>query len=146
LGFPFRIKGLAMPIYAYRCESCGHAKDVLQKMSDQPLSTCPSCGAEAYKKQVTAAGFQLKGSGWYVTDFRGGDTGKAAKTAGAEGAADSGKDARPAADKKSDAPSDAASAAAAQPAAASASTSAAATPAAAAPAAKPAGPPATGGA
>lgn len=63
-----------MPIYAYRCESCGHAKDVLQKMSDPVLSTCPACGAESFKKQLTAAGFQLKGSGWYVTDFRGGNT------------------------------------------------------------------------
>lgn len=61
-----------MPIYAYRCQSCGHAKDVLQKMSDPVLSTCPACGAETFRKQVTAAGFQLKGSGWYVTDFRGG--------------------------------------------------------------------------
>jgi putative FmdB family regulatory protein len=59
-----------MPIYAYRCEVCGHAKDVLQKMSDDPLTVCPACGAEAFRKQVTAAGFQLKGSGWYVTDFR----------------------------------------------------------------------------
>lgn len=59
-----------MPIYAYRCESCGHAKDVLQKISDAPLTVCPQCGAEAFRKQVTAAGFQLKGSGWYVTDFR----------------------------------------------------------------------------
>jgi putative FmdB family regulatory protein len=63
-----------MPIYAYRCETCGHAKDVLQKMSDPVLSTCPACGAETFRKQLTAAGFQLKGSGWYVTDFRGGDT------------------------------------------------------------------------
>ena len=61
-----------MPIYAYKCGSCGHAKDVLQKMSDAPLTQCPACGAEAFSKQVTAAGFQLKGSGWYVTDFRGG--------------------------------------------------------------------------
>ena len=60
-----------MPIYAYRCESCGFDKDVLQKMSDAPLTQCPSCGADAFRKQVTAAGFQLKGSGWYVTDFRG---------------------------------------------------------------------------
>ena len=59
-----------MPIYAYRCASCGHAKDVLQKISDAPLTTCPACAAEAFSKQVTAAGFQLKGSGWYVTDFR----------------------------------------------------------------------------
>jgi len=73
-----------MPIYAYRCESCGHAKDVLQKMSDPLLTTCPSCGAESFKKQVTAAGFQLKGSGWYVTDFRGGSgAGAAAPAAGA---------------------------------------------------------------
>ncbi len=61
-----------MPIYAYRCDACGHAKDVLQKISDPLLTTCPACGAESYKKQVTAAGFQLKGSGWYVTDFRDG--------------------------------------------------------------------------
>ena len=68
-----------MPIYAYRCTACGHAKDVLQKMSDPVLTQCTSCGAEAFVKQVTAAGFQLKGSGWYVTDFRGDSkSGKAA--------------------------------------------------------------------
>ena len=61
-----------MPIYAYKCSACGFAKDVLQKMSDAPLSECPSCGAGAFSKQVTAAGFQLKGSGWYVTDVRDG--------------------------------------------------------------------------
>jgi putative FmdB family regulatory protein len=61
-----------MPIYAYRCTSCGHAKDVLQKLSDAPLTVCPSCGAAAFSKQVTAAGFQLKGSGWYATDFKSG--------------------------------------------------------------------------
>jgi putative FmdB family regulatory protein len=60
-----------MPIYAYRCSSCGHAQDVLQRMSDPVLSICPACGQSTYVKQVTAAGFQLKGSGWYVTDFRG---------------------------------------------------------------------------
>lgn len=59
-----------MPIYAYKCASCGFAKDALQKMSDAPLTVCPSCGASTFEKQVTAAGFQLKGSGWYVTDFR----------------------------------------------------------------------------
>ena len=63
-----------MPIYAYKCGSCGHAKDVLQKISDAPLSVCPACGAPAFTKQVTAAGFQLKGSGWYATDFKGGAT------------------------------------------------------------------------
>jgi putative FmdB family regulatory protein len=61
-----------MPIYAYRCDECGFAKDVLQKISDPVLTVCPSCGKSSYKKQVTAAGFQLKGTGWYVTDFRGG--------------------------------------------------------------------------
>jgi len=61
-----------MPIYAYRCATCGHAKDVLQKLSDPLLTACPSCGAETFRKQLTAAGFQLKGSGWYVTDFKGG--------------------------------------------------------------------------
>jgi putative FmdB family regulatory protein len=75
-----------MPIYAYRCSSCGHAKDVLQKMSDPVLTTCPACGAETFAKQVTAAGFQLKGSGWYVTDFRGG-AGAAGATAGTTAAA-----------------------------------------------------------
>ena len=62
-----------MPIYAYRCDECGFSKDVLQKISDPVLTTCLSCGKPAFKKQVTAAGFQLKGTGWYVTDFRGGE-------------------------------------------------------------------------
>ena len=61
-----------MPIYAYRCEACGFAKDVLQKVSDPQLTVCLSCGAARFKKQVTAAGFQLKGTGWYATDFRNG--------------------------------------------------------------------------
>ena len=60
-----------MPIYAYKCDSCGHAKDVLQKVSDAPLTECPACGAATFNKQLTAAGFQLKGSGWYATDFKG---------------------------------------------------------------------------
>ena len=67
-----------MPIYAYRCTTCGHAQDVLRKISDPPLTVCPACGAATFVKQVTAAGFQLKGSGWYVTDFRGDK--KSAKT------------------------------------------------------------------
>jgi putative FmdB family regulatory protein len=71
-----------MPIYAYKCESCGHAKDVLQKMSDDPLTVCPSCGQASFKKQLTAAGFQLKGSGWYATDFKGGSGGTAAAATG----------------------------------------------------------------
>jgi putative FmdB family regulatory protein len=69
-----------MPIYAYKCASCGFAKDVLQKISDAPLTDCPQCGAQAFTKQVTAAGFQLKGSGWYATDFRGGNTKSAEKS------------------------------------------------------------------
>lgn len=77
-----------MPIYAYKCSACGHAKDVLQKISDAPLSVCPECGQSTFSKQVTAAGFQLKGSGWYVTDFRGNGSGGAASTgAAAEGGA-----------------------------------------------------------
>lgn len=67
-----------MPIYAYKCESCGHAKDVLQKMADAPLSDCPACGQPSFKKQLTAAGFQLKGNGWYATDFKGGSGGTTA--------------------------------------------------------------------
>ena len=97
-----------MPIYAYRCASCGHAQDVLQKMSDPLLTVCPACGADTFSKQLTAAGFQLKGSGWYVTDFRGGNTG-AKKEGAAEGAADKAAD-KPA-DKAAGALADAAPAA-----------------------------------
>jgi putative FmdB family regulatory protein len=84
-----------MPIYAYRCASCGHAKDVLQKISDPQLTVCPVCGAESFQKQLTAAGFQLKGSGWYVTDFRGGDSGKPGEAAKAEGKSDAKTEAKP---------------------------------------------------
>ncbi|OZI72157.1 FmdB family zinc ribbon protein [Bordetella genomosp. 12] len=75
-----------MPIYAYKCSSCGYAKDVLQKISDAPLTDCPECGKSSFTKQVTAAGFQLKGSGWYVTDFRNNSSGNApaGKSAAAE--------------------------------------------------------------
>lgn len=59
-----------MPIYAYRCSACHHEQDVLQKMSEPVLTVCPECNQSTYEKQVTAAGFQLKGSGWYETDFR----------------------------------------------------------------------------
>jgi len=69
-----------MPIYAYKCSACGFAKDQLQKMSDPPLSDCPSCGKPSYTKQLTAAGFQLKGSGWYATDFKGGGSTSPAST------------------------------------------------------------------
>ncbi|BCO28515.1 type I antifreeze protein [Rhodoferax lithotrophicus] len=67
-----------MPIYAYKCNACGFAKDVLQKMSDPVLTACPECGQETFSKQLTAAGFQLKGSGWYATDFKGGGAGTSA--------------------------------------------------------------------
>lgn len=76
-----------MPIYAYRCETCGFTKDVLQKLSDAPLTECPSCAKSTFKKQLTAAGFQLKGSGWYATDFRNNGSGaspSSGKTAAAE--------------------------------------------------------------
>ena len=90
-----------MPIYSYKCDSCGFAKDVLQKLSDATLSQCPTCGAPSFRKQVTAAGFQLKGSGWYATDFKGGNS--AGKPAGDEKAA-SGAEAK--SDAKSDAKSE----------------------------------------
>ena len=88
-----------MPIYAYKCESCGHAKDVLQKISDAPLTECPACGKPTFSKQLTAAGFQLKGSGWYATDFRGSTSGAGGTSATATAApeASSSSDAAPAA-------------------------------------------------
>ena len=68
-----------MPIYEYKCSACGHQEDHLQKLSEAPLSKCPACGRKKYAKQLTAAGFQLKGSGWYATDFKGGKKPEAAK-------------------------------------------------------------------
>lgn len=76
-----------MPIYAYKCSNCHHEQDVLQKMSDPILEVCPACGQSTYQKQVTAAGFQLKGSGWYVTDFRNG--GKSADSGGSSSSSSS---------------------------------------------------------
>lgn len=122
-----------MPIYAYKCESCGHRQDVLQKMSDPLLTVCPACGASAYTKQVTAAGFQLKGSGWYVTDFRDGGSKKADAAAEKDGEKGGDKPADKAADVGAD------KAAAPAPAAAESSAGAAASPAAA-PAAPPPAP------
>ena len=107
-----------MPIYAYRCESCGFAKDVLQKISDPVLTDCPTCGQAKFQKQVTAAGFQLKGSGWYVTDFRDGKGGKPA--GGSESTSDG--EAKPAAASDAAAPTTPA-----QPTAAPACTAAPAT-------------------
>ena len=85
-----------MPIYAYKCESCGFAKDVLQRMSDAVLTDCPSCGAAAFKKQLTAAGFQLKGTGWYATDFKGGAAATSAPATGPETSQTSAPEAKPA--------------------------------------------------
>lgn len=118
-----------MPIYAYKCGACGHAKDVLQKMSDAPLTQCPACGAPAFAKQLTAAGFQLKGSGWYVTDFRNGSSAPA-----------------PAADKAGDKPAEGGAAKASEPSAAPAADKASGTaaPAKTEPAAKPAKPDSSG--
>jgi putative FmdB family regulatory protein len=107
-----------MPIYAYRCDACGHAKDVLQKMSDPLLTVCPECGADSFKKQVTAAGFQLKGSGWYVTDFRGSAQGASADATLA--AAKSSGDASPAKDAASSTGAATAPASSSTPAAAAA--------------------------
>jgi len=120
-----------MPIYAYRCESCGFAKDVLQKISDPVLTDCPECGQAKFQKQVTAAGFQLKGSGWYVTDFRDGKGGKPA--GGSESPSDG--DAKPAATSDAAAPATAtpATAAPASAAAPATATAPSAAPAAAAP-------------
>jgi putative FmdB family regulatory protein len=79
-------KDEAMPIYEYRCAACGHDVEALQKFSDAPLTVCPECQKPELRKRVSAAGFQLKGSGWYVTDFRGGGKPPARdKTAGANG-------------------------------------------------------------
>jgi putative FmdB family regulatory protein len=106
-----------VPIYAYKCAACGHEKDVLQKISDAPLTVCPSCSAEAFFKQVTAAGFQLKGSGWYATDFR--DSGKkkdgaakdkpadATAATGTQTKADTKSDTAPASDSKKESTSSA---------------------------------------
>jgi len=113
-----------MPIYAYKCSSCGHTKDVLQKISADPLTVCPACGAATFAKQLTAPGFQLKGSGWYVTDFRDGKKPAAdaiTEAATPDGSADSKTEAKP--ETKPDAkPDSAASTPAAAPATPAAST------------------------
>ena len=85
-----------MPIYEYRCEACGHKEEHLQKVSEPPLSVCPACGKPTYRKQLSAAGFQLKGTGWYATDFKGGKKSEDAKPeAKAETKSDSKAEAKP---------------------------------------------------
>ena len=82
-----------MPIYEYVCRACGTERDVMQKISDAPLTTCPQCQAEAFEKKVSAAGFQLKGGGWYVTDFRGDSKkGGSGSDAGADKSSDNSSD------------------------------------------------------
>jgi len=103
-----------MPIYAYKCESCGFAKDVLQKISDPVLTDCPSCGKSSFQKQVTAAGFQLKGSGWYVTDFKG-SAGATSASATAPAAGESAAPAASAASESSSSKTEAAAPAAPTP-------------------------------
>ena len=84
-----------MPIYEYRCNACGHQDEHLQKVADAPLTVCPVCGKDQYTKQLSAAGFQLKGTGWYATDFKSG-----AKKPDSKPAADSKTETKP--DTKTD--------------------------------------------
>lgn len=114
-----------MPIYAYRCEGCGFQKDALQKLSDPPLTDCPQCGEPKFAKQLTAAGFALKGSGWYVTDFRNPQTAKPAadKKAGETAGAKEPSPASPSASASSPASASAASALSTAPTTASTGTS-----------------------
>ena len=128
-----------MPIYAYRCDECGAEKDVLQKISDAPLTRCTQCGAEAFHKVLTAPAFQLKGSGWYVTDFRdGGNKSKPETTkpetasAGGDAAASAPKSGAPNPDAKAGSPV-ATGAGESKPSAAPAAGAAASTPGSAAP-------------
>ncbi len=96
-----------MPIYEYRCSSCGFQKEYLQKLSDPVLTDCPECGKQTFSKMLSAAGFQLKGSGWYATDFRNSGAKPAAKTGGTD-KSDTKTDAKAGAksDTKSDTKSD----------------------------------------
>jgi putative FmdB family regulatory protein len=99
-----------MPIYEYRCSSCGHQQEFLQKLSEPPKTHCPACDKDTLGKMVTAAGFQLKGSGWYATDFKGGAK-PAAKSEGGDSkpaAKTEGGDSKPAGDKKAESASSAA--------------------------------------
>jgi putative FmdB family regulatory protein len=97
-----------MPIYEYRCSSCGFQKEYLRKLSDPVLTVCPECGKQTFCKMLSAAGFQLKGSGWYATDFRNSGAKPAAKpdttASGGKDKGDAKPDAKP--DAKSDAKSD----------------------------------------
>src|SRR5690242_3866888 len=89
-----------MPIYEYRCNVCGHQEEHLQKVSEAPLTVCPACGKPEYRKQLSAAGFQLKGTGWYATDFKGGGSKKAADKKSDDKKSDAKTESKP--DSKSD--------------------------------------------
>jgi putative FmdB family regulatory protein len=110
-----------MPIYEYKCSACSHELESLQKFVDAPLVTCPACGKDALTKLVSAAGFQLKGSGWYQTDFKGSGgkpAAKAEKSKAESGTADAGKaDAGKADGGKSTVPAEGAKSADAKPSA-----------------------------
>lgn len=112
-----------MPIYAYKCSACGHEKDVLQKVSDAPLTACPACGAAAFAKQLTAAGFQLKGNGWYATDFKNGSKKPESKPADGKPADGKAADGKPTDGKTGGGKSDTATPADSKPAAAPAAAS-----------------------
>ena len=88
-----------MPIYEYRCSGCGHQEEHLQKVAEKPLAKCPACGKRTYKKLLSAAGFQLKGSGWYATDFK--TTGKKPEEKKADLKTEAKTEAKPEAKKKS---------------------------------------------
>lgn len=90
-----------MPIYEYLCEKCGHQFETMQKVSEAPLRTCPQCAQESLRKKISAAGFRLKGGGWYETDFKGGrkknvageqSTGDGASSGGEKGGSSAGAD------------------------------------------------------
>jgi putative FmdB family regulatory protein len=94
-----------MPIYEYQCIECGHELEKLQKLNDPPLTDCPACGKATLQKRVSAAGFRLKGGGWYETDFKGKDKRNAAKTDSgtkSDAKTDAGAKSTPSADKKAD--------------------------------------------
>ncbi len=84
-----------MPFYEYRCKNCHHELEVMQKISDSPLSDCPNCGKNGLDKIISAAGFQLKGTGWYVTDFRNSSKSKPDTTTKTEGTRESKSDPKP---------------------------------------------------
>jgi putative FmdB family regulatory protein len=83
-----------MPIYEYQCSECEHIEEVIQKISDEPLTVCPSCHKPALKKKVTAAGFRLSGGGWYETDFKSGNKKNLTDGGGSSGGSSSSSDSK----------------------------------------------------